>query len=33
MVGYLNKHGMNIFGWYRVVLAVVVAVWLWKSTG
>lgn len=28
MVGYLNKHGMEIFGWYRVVLAIVVAVWI-----
>lgn len=31
MVGYLNKHGMGIFGWYRVILACVVAVWLWTS--
>ncbi|MFZ4778261.1 MAG: undecaprenyl-diphosphate phosphatase [Terrimicrobiaceae bacterium] len=31
MVGYLNKHGMDIFGWYRVGLACVVAIWLWKS--
>lgn len=30
MVGYLNRHGMDIFGWYRVILACVVAVWLWK---
>jgi undecaprenyl-diphosphatase len=28
MVGYLNKHGMQIFGWYRVVLAIVVTIWL-----
>jgi undecaprenyl-diphosphatase len=25
MVAYLNRHGLEIFGWYRVVLAVVVA--------
>lgn len=28
MVGYLQKHGMEIFGWYRVVLAFAVALWL-----
>ncbi len=28
MVGYLKSHGMEIFGWYRVVLAIVVAAWL-----
>ena len=33
MVGYLKSHGMEIFGWYRVLLAIVVAAWLlWTST-
>ncbi len=28
MVGYLNKNGLEIFGWYRIVLALVAAAWL-----
>ena len=33
MVGYLKSHGMEIFGWYRVALAFVVAAWLlWPSS-
>lgn len=28
MVGYLKSHGMEIFGWYRVLLSVAVALWL-----
>lgn len=31
MVAYLNKHGLSIFGYYRVALAIVVAVLLWQG--
>jgi len=29
MVAYLNKHGMQIFGYYRIALAVLIAALLW----
>lgn len=28
MVDYLTRHGMEIFGWYRVLLALAVTIWL-----
>jgi undecaprenyl pyrophosphate phosphatase UppP len=28
-VGYLNQHGLQIFGWYRIAIGLVVAIW-WK---
>ncbi len=31
MVGYLNRNGMEIFGYYRIVLALVVAALLWSG--
>lgn len=31
MVGYLNRNGMEIFGYYRIVLAVVVAALIWMG--
>ncbi len=31
MVGFLKSHGMEIFGWYRVVLAIVATAWLLLS--
>ncbi len=29
MVGYLNKHGMAVFGYYRIVIGLVIGVLVW----
>ncbi len=32
MVAYLNRHGLSIFGYYRVAIAAVVAFLIWSGT-
>lgn len=30
-IGFLQKHGFKIFGWYRIIAGILLLVWLWKS--
>ena len=31
LVSYLQRHGLEIFGWYRIVAALIVAVLVWRG--
>jgi len=31
LVAYLQKHGMQVFGWYRIAVALVVALLVWNG--
>ena len=32
MIGFIQKHGFTPFGWYRIVLGVVILLWLGAAT-
>jgi undecaprenyl-diphosphatase len=31
LVSYLQRHGLEIFGWYRIIAALIVAVLVWRG--
>jgi undecaprenyl-diphosphatase len=31
LVGFLNRHGLSPFGWYRIVLGIVLSVMIWRG--
>lgn len=30
-IQYLGKHSLDVFGWYRIVLATTLVLWLWRA--
>jgi len=31
-IGYLQKHGFKIFGWYRIIVGAIVLIFIAKGT-
>ena len=30
-IRYLEKHSLDVFGWYRIMLAAALVLWLWRG--